>query len=436
MKNNITLIIIFILIFLMLYQDLPLVNTFGELARSPIVFVCPFLLLYLLSFKKTTISFNSLSLLVYTIVIFFISILYAIIIYIKNDSLIVFNENIILKAIKMSMYPIIALIFYIFWYRFINNNKRSDEILYKVFKLLQIFYLGYLFIESYYLKTQFILLQFLHSNPEKYYRIRLFTMEESWSGTIFILLAFFPIYLTQKLNKTPTEKIRIYITSILLLVTYLFVSESKGFLFLIVISILPAIIYKLVTSSKYKIIKPFLFPVLIVGFIIVLVTFIKIVDNELATSVTFGTRFTSIFSAIYVFIENPFGVGWTGMAYTYTTKISKVIDSGLMSYFNLSEIKSYISTSKNLSTKSYFLDSLIEGGLFFIIFFYTFFVRIYFRLVKQKQSLWLKLITLYFILAGIIFITYHIKYEIWFFFAYVESCLNNNINEKKNIASL
>ena len=108
-----------------------------------------------------------------------------------------------------------------------------------------------------------------------------------------------------------------------------------------------------------------------------------------------------------------------------------------MDDFKLLEIKSYITSAKALSSKSYFLDSLMQGGIFFLYFFYKFFVKTYIKLLKVEREVWLKVIALYFIMAGIIYITFDIKYEIWFVFAYIEVLINRKNNEyQKNLNSM
>lgn len=433
MKNKIAYIVLFIIIFSMLYQDFPLVNIFGELARTPIIFLVPFFIIYIFSQKKIKFSPNAIYLLILISILFISSTIYGCIIFFKTGSLQIFGENIFIKALKMAMYPITAFIFYLFTYSIIKNHKSIDTIIYSIFKKLQLFYLILLIFEGFYLKTQTAILPFLHSSSDKYFRIRLLTMEESWVGTVLILLSFFPIYLSQKLNKNTTEKNRIYIISTLILLFYLFISESKGFLFVMIISILPMAIYKLISSKKIEQFKKILLPVLSVSFFIAVISFVSIVKSELLTSVTFGTRFTSIISTLYVFITNPIGVGWTGYVYFYSNAINEIIYSGLMDKFNLLEIQDYINSSKNLSAKSYFLDGIIEGGVCFIIFFYLFFIRTYLQIRRNTVNIWLKLISLYFILSGIVFITFHVKYEIWFIFAYIEA---NNAISYSNKASV
>ena len=49
-------ILVFLVLLSSIYQDFPLINTYGELARSPVVFFTPFMLMYLGLFKRIFIS--------------------------------------------------------------------------------------------------------------------------------------------------------------------------------------------------------------------------------------------------------------------------------------------------------------------------------------------------------------------------------------------
>lgn len=437
MKNILFYWFLFLVVFLMLYQDLPLVNYFGEIARSPIIFTLPLLLIYIFSQQKILISRNGYYFLTLIGILYILSIFKIGIIYYQLDSLIVLNENVIIKTLKMSIYPITGFIFYIFWYSVIKNTKNINEILYRIFKNIQLFYVVFIFFEILNLNKTASFLPFLYSSSEKYWRIRLLTLEESWTGCIIILLTFFPIYLVSILKKSSKEKRRRYFFSLLLILMYSVVSQSKGFLLLTVISILPLIVKNLLSNPYFKTIRKILLPVVLSGFILLVVILSKLVFNQFYTSITFGTRLSSILAALSVFIENPLGVGWPGMIYNFPEKINEIVSKDLMDDFKLLEIKSYITSAKALSSKSYFLDSLMQGGIFFLYFFYKFFVKTYIKLLKVEREVWLKIIALYFIMAGIIYITFDIKYEIWFVFAYIEVLINRKNNEyQKNLNSM
>lgn len=437
MKNTIKIFCLFCLLFLMLYQDFPLINVFGEIARSPIPFLAPFFILYIFSQRNIIISKNAKYLLYYIFYLVLISIFFIGNIYFKEADFNVLGENIIIKSSKMLVYPSMGLIFYVFIYSILRNTKNIESLLFEALKYLQLFYCLFLMIEVYFLKKATIFLPFLHSSSGKYWRVRLLTVEESWTGTILIFLVFFPIWLAFRLNKSSKEKRLIYACSFIILILYSIVSESKGFLFLILISIIPLFIKAIFQNNYFKKIAVIIIPIVsCLGIGIALVLF-NIIQEQFFTSITFGTRLISILSAIEVFIYHPFGVGWSGMVYYFPKAIQDIIDLGWIDSFNQLEIKSYITNTKALSTKSEFFDHLMYGGIIFLVFYYLFFLKSYFLLLKTTSNFWLKILVIYLILAGVVYITYHIKYEVWFVFAFVEYILNKKLpQDEKNISSL
>lgn len=426
MKNRIAILFIFFLMFFALYQDFPLVVYFGEIARSPIVFLSPFLLLFIFSQKKVLINEGTRVFLYFIVYLWIISLIYIWFIILDNGGTSFLGENIILKMIKMSIYPLVSLIFYWFFYSFLMNTKNSNEIMFTVFKYLQMFYLCFLILEIIFLKRDTAFLSFLHATNEKYWRIRLLTGEESWTGTIIIMLTFFPVFLANILHKTKKQKIVIYIISTIIFISYLFVSESKGFLFLLLISVSPLLIIMIFNNPKIKKIKKVLLPLLFISVLFVGINFFSIVKEQFFSSITFGTRLTSILSSLKLFLFNPFGAGWPGMVYYYPKEIQNIIDTGIVDRLNLFEIKEYTNSMQALSTKTEFLDGLMQGGIGFLIFYYIIFIKKYIVLIKTNGNIYLKIILLYIILAGVVYITYLIKYEVWFFIAFLDAYLNKN----------
>ncbi|WP_230209541.1 hypothetical protein, partial [Bacillus cereus] len=77
----------------------------------------------------------------------------------------------------------------------------------------------------------------LHSSDEPYYRIRLLTVESSWTGTIYLIYSILTLYLAKKLFNN--FKVRLYtITIIISLLAYVFLTGSKGFFIVFVVSLI------------------------------------------------------------------------------------------------------------------------------------------------------------------------------------------------------
>ena len=109
---NLRSFFLFFILILSVYQDFPLVNVFGEIARSPIVFLTPLLLLYLLKNSKIQISVYTKYLIFYILYLIIITIIYLLWIFITKQQLFFLGENIVTKSMKMAVYPLTILIYY------------------------------------------------------------------------------------------------------------------------------------------------------------------------------------------------------------------------------------------------------------------------------------------------------------------------------------
>lgn len=435
MKISVKTLVFFIVLLMAMYQDFPLVNIFGEIARSPIVFFTLPMLLYLLMHQKLIFSKYTRYFIYYLFYLILLSVIFLPIVYFANGSFLVLKENIILKAIKLLVYPISILIFYQFVYTLLISGKNSFNSLFNAVFSVQILTGIYLIFEVFFLKKALIFASFLHSNNIKYYRVRLFTYEESWAGTILTFLIFLPTFLVNYLDKSKEIKRSVYIISGFIFLLYTLFSESKGYLLLVVISVLPMTVNYLYKHEKFKKFLLVGSPILILVIIFVCIILQKNIDEQLHSSITFGTRFTSYLASIQVFLTHPFGIGWSGFIYYFPEAIRDVINTSWVSTLNLNEIKVYLTTTKALSTKTDFFDNLMYGGVAFFIFHYQFFIKRYFFFSKfnQQNLFFVKVPLLFCILAGVIYITYYIKYEVWFLMAFLDVLQSRMINKKSNI---
>ncbi|MDO4728331.1 MAG: hypothetical protein Q4B43_04915 [Bacteroidota bacterium] len=419
MAINKQVILYFIIIFCAIYQDSPLFNLLGEIGRSPIVILCPLMLLYLMSHKNLTISKYTTYFVKYILYLFLITVIFLVVAVYHNDSVEILGENIIVKTFKMMMYPLVALIFYTFIFRYVSNHISTIHNLFSAIFYMQLFLCLFITLEIYFLKSSTVFLPQLHSTPEKFWRVRLLTYEESWVGTVLVLFIFFPLFLVYHLKIKGFIRFISILCSTYMLLSYAVVSESKGFLFLCLLSIFPLFL-SYVRKNKY--LKNIFFAViiLILAFSIFLIANLQeIVNDQLTTSITFGTRFSTIFSSIALFLLCPIGVGWSGFVNYFPQMLEFVLDSSLFDSFNLQEVKGYLSTTKALSTKTEFFDNLLYGGIFFIIFFYKFFIRKYIEISKIPDTYFyfIRIPIAFMIMAGIIYVTFHVKYDVWLLLA-------------------
>ena len=110
---NLRVFFLFFILLLSVYQDFPLVNVFGKIARSPIVFLTPLLLLYLLKNSKIQISVYTKYLTFYILYLIIITIIYLLWIFIiyKQEALKTFNFIILWMTIHGVGTNLVPLIF-------------------------------------------------------------------------------------------------------------------------------------------------------------------------------------------------------------------------------------------------------------------------------------------------------------------------------------
>ena len=419
---NLKTIFLFFVLLVTVYQDFPLINKFGEIARSPVIFFTPLMLIYI--FQKSTINISKYTkyFFLYVLFLIMITIVHVIWIVVTKREVTILGENIFIKSIKMATYPLIALIYYQFIYTFLNKNETRFEMLFNAAFALKFFLIIYLIFEVYYSKTLEAFMPFLHSSDKKYWRVRLLTMEESWVGSVLTIISFITVYLSIYLNKSRKVKLIVYSMSIFFILYYTIQSESKGYMLIFLIATLPLMIKYFYENKKMR---KFLIAGGIVIFVVGVYVFFSLehfINSQFHSSVTFGTRFSSYLAAIKNFFNHPFGVGWGPYLHYYINSLNEVIKSSTMSSFNLIEVKKYLETSNSLSTKTYFFDNLIYGGISFLLFFYYFFIKRYFFFSKQSYSSlsFIKIPLLYIVLSSLLYVTFAIKYEVWFFLAFLD----------------
>lgn len=413
-------ILIFIILLASIYQDFPLVNVFGELARTPIVFMSIPMGIYLLFSGKIYISKYNSYLILYLAYLVLISLFYVTYVIIYTDEVTYLGENLIIKAIKMGVYPVVIIIYYQFIYTWLSKGEDKFTALLYALIGLEIFITLYLVIESVSVSGYF--LTAIHASKEAYWRIRLLTYEESWIGSILTILIFIPVFLVNYLDKPKKLKTFVYCLSGFLLVYYTYKSQSKGYLLLIVISVLPLVLKKLYDNKETRRLLFFAVPVFLLAGIAVYISLADIVAKHWYTSGSFGTRFGSYMASLITFGNNPFGVGLGSFIYFFANAITDILRTELFSGLVLTEIMGYRSTTAALSTKTYFFDHLILGGIGFLFFFYHFFIKryIFFARIKRQDILFIIIPLVFVILGGIVYFTYDIKYEVWFLLAFTD----------------
>lgn len=413
--------VIFIVFMASIYQDFPLVNMLGELARTPVVFLSIPMGIYLLFSDKIYISKYNIYLILYLIYLGFISVFYLSFLILKEDTVMFLHENIIVKAVKMAVYPVVIIVYYQFIYTWLSTGKDKFSALLYALIAAEIILTGYLVVESLNLHSGYFMTA-LHATKEGYWRIRLFTYEESWIGSVLTIIIFIPVFLVNYLKKPQKLRLFVYCLSGFLLVYYTVVSQSKGYLMLIVISVMPVVIKKLYENEKTRRLLLVAIPVLLIAGLAVFVSLADIIARNWYTSGSFGTRFGSYAASLSIFIHNPAGVGLGSFIYYFSNAITDILRSDMFSGLVMSEIMGYRATTEALSTKTYFFDNLILGGIGFLFFFYHFFIKrlLFFSRINSLNIVFVSMPLMFVILGGIAYFTYDIKYDVWFILAFAD----------------
>ena len=412
-------VFLFIVLLCCVYQDFPLVNIVGEVGRSPIILLTPFLFVYLTLKRSIRLSFYSRVYVSYITYLLIISSLYTVFVYVQNGTLSFLGENILVKNMKMAVYLIVSLILYVFLTEFLEKPGRL-KLLQKALFVLQCFLLIFLFFEVRLYKTEEVFMSFIHADNLKYWRIRLLTMESSWSGSVIIIINLLSVFFASYLKTPKLFRAISYLISFFFLVYYTIHSESKGFLLLLLFAFLPMLIslYRKYKSLRWYFLL-FIIPLAFLSVFIYDYLYFEIQSN-LFVHVTFGTRLTGYLSSLEVLLFNPLGVGLGPYIVIYPNHIENVINYGFMSDFNLYEVSRFLNSSKFLSTKTYFFDHLIFGGIGFVLFCWLFFVKRFSSIKRITYFPILRIGLVFVLLSGVFYITYAVKYDVWMFFAILD----------------
>ena len=103
MTLNKQVVIYIIILFAAIYQDFPLYNYIGEIGRSPIILLTPFMLAYIFSNKNVIVSKYVEAFIKFLLYCFLISTVFIAVTFIHYESLVILDENIILKRWKKEL---------------------------------------------------------------------------------------------------------------------------------------------------------------------------------------------------------------------------------------------------------------------------------------------------------------------------------------------
>lgn len=410
------------LLILTLYQDFPLVNRIGEIGRSPIIVLFPLFIFceiaMLSKYKKVmTVSKLQKYILAFIIYLSFISMFYILVQFMQGNYSFG-TENLLGKAMKVLIY-FMTILLYTRHMQLVFSKINSFKLLYGCFCAVLTLLLVIMIIEMVSMPNA---LPFLHSKSNPYWRVRLLTSESSTTGSIVVVYSAIMIYLSRYLNGFAKTLSYLYVASFFLF--YLFVTGSKGFLIVSLLTLVVTMIKFLDFRKKRNFF-------LLLGVILAMYSFITYFSaglissfsNDLENYTSSYTRMGTIIIAIVTVFHHPFGVGTGAYLMYFDHYLNDAIN--LMSRFyynffgisqiNIGELMQYTGSVKNLGVKSGFFQWVMFGGIFSVIFFYLLAKDL---LIKVKGNIIL-FIALIFVLFSLLFVALEIKYEIWLLFAFI-----------------
>ena len=177
-----------------------------------------------------------------------------------------------------------------------------------------------------------------------------------------------------------------------------FVVYSKGILIAFALSLVLAVILNL----RFNV-KSIMFSLLVFSIIVLFTLFIVLpkltMYFEVEKLTSLSTRLMGVLAGFYSLFIFPFGVGYTGYKEALISIYSFLRDWEYISFFEFSEIDSYIShESTAVSTKNFFSDWFVFFGVPGALFIYFYFNRIWSD-VKDDYLLSFSLVLLLLMLA-------------------------------------
>jgi hypothetical protein len=407
----------YFLVFISIFQDFFLVNSIGEFGRTPLgIIILPLFLILAFFVKRLVINKYVKVLIILEIYLVAVNVI-SLFIYIAifNNSITILGENIIMKAMKGNFY-FIAIIMYIIIINTLQESINIKKIL-KPFVTTFYFLAIILIIE---LITMPYALPYFHNKlleSAPYYRIRLTTVESSWTASLIIVYFSFTYYYYSFIQKSAFKKG----LSVMILITFIVTSGSKGLFGVIIISLLG-----LLVLAKGKIKTKLLTAGLGGGFLMYIYpTLQRSIISDINNYTSIVSRvYTSVIGLLYGLIF-PFGAGnalyleyFPKMLHKYIHKLQSINIT-----VNLSEIYSYIySTSgSNISPKTGVLQYNMYWGIVGTTLFLVLLMEVYkkFKVSEFNKGLILEFGLIAIIILILTTITFEIKYDVWLFLAVV-----------------
>ncbi len=428
-----------ILLVLTVYQDFPLVHLIGEIGRSPIILLFPLFIfceIMMLSKYKKIMYVSKLQKYLFAFIVYltFVTMVYVLVQFMQGNYSFA-SENLLGKGIKVLTYFVVILL-YIRHMQLIFLKINNFKLMFGCFLAVVTLLVVIMIVE---LVSMPNALSFLHSGSNPYYRVRLLTSESSTTGSIVVVYASIMVYLAGYLKRVAKTLSIVYGLSFLLF--YLFVTGSKGFLIVSLLTLVVTMIKFLDFRKK----RNFVFLISVVLAMYLFVSYfsaglVSSFSNDIENYTSSYTRMGTIIISIATVFHHPLGVGTGAYLMYFDDYVGYSID--LMSRFyysvfgvsqiNVGELLQYSGSDKNLGVKSGFFQWVMFGGIFSIVFFYLMSKN----LIKKVKSNSILFLALIFILLSLLFVALEIKYEVWLLFAFISLFLGENEIYQSNMSGV
>lgn len=361
-----------------IFQDLPLSDSIGTIARTPVFIIAPIIFcIILLKEQKLFLHTIPKYYLIYFGFTVFTSVIMMLITVLcfTNGTWNLYGEFFPIKLLKASQY---TFFFFLFAYNAYTLIQKLS--LQFVLHVLQLTFFALVI----YGVFEFFIpypLQIIHATIVEEWKIRfvLTGPEPSTTMLLFACIAFSTIALRMYLNKNVIITI---IIAILTLTMLLAIASKSGVVF-IVLSLLWVL-------RKNFTLKYFLISILIT--VPIVFYFINVILPELLSDIegftSFSTRTTTMLVAVKSLFIFPLGQGYGSyivhfpkMLLPMNAFLSKVLQLPLMTY----ELEDMVSSGRYLGVKSGILQEVLYNGIAAIVFFYFVFKQ-YFGNIKRLSQ--------------------------------------------------
>jgi hypothetical protein len=417
-KNVFESLYIYILFFLLCYNNFITGVTLGAIATSPVLFLVPFYavleIYHFIKYRKIEYSKMDIYILSFLIFSIFISIFYIFffMFYRGTDS---FQD--VSYFFRFASYLITTSALFITYRhsKYIFTNFKPLNVYYGVFAIT-ITQILILIIELLTMPNALSFLHFVYPTP--YFGIRLLAYEASVSAFIVPVLIAIALYYSNFVKKSKVSSL----ICILFFLFYSIVTTSKGFLLsnFLTIGLFLFVLFFLYKNKTRNIIILFLvfcfIPIFLVCFYPI---FVEKMTSE-NQAVTFSTRFLDTISGVFGLTNYPFGHGFgvhqEVLLESYSNNANK-LNFILGSNVDMSDLSRFSYDNRGLDNKSFFSFALNITGIFGL---YLIYKILKFFLTKKFVSYIQLYLFIYVILTLSFFISITGNYILAVYIAFLE----------------